>query len=450
MLIETKKGLDIPITGNPEQMIEKGNKVKSVALLGKDTLGLKPTMLVQEGDKVKLGQALFTDKKTPGVCFTSPGAGIVTAVNRGAKRVLQSVVIELKGNGQESFDKYKADKLDDLETDKVKDNLLKSGLWTGFRTRPYSKIPQADAPPRSIFVTAMNTNPLAGNPELVISERADDFINGLTVISRLTQGKVYVCKSPAADIQLGDCPSVVNAEFDGPHPAGLPGTHIHYLDPVNDSKVVWHIGYQSVIAIGTLFTTGKLNVERVVTLAGPQVERPRMIRTRLGASTEDLVQGELKDGESRVISGSLLYGHRAADWASYLGRYHNQITVLAEGREREFFGWIVPGKNKFSALNIFSSSLDRKFGRQFPLTTNKNGSPRAIVPIGAYESLFPLDILATPLLKALVIKDTDAAQSLGCLELDEEDLALCTFVDPGKHDFGPILRANLTQIEKEG
>lgn len=240
------------------------------------------------------------------------------------------------------------------------------------------------------------------------------------------------------------------AEFSGPHPAGLAGTHIHLLDPVNAEKHVWEIDYQAVIAIGSLFTTGKLNVERVVSLAGPTVTKPRLIKTRVGANTNDLVLGELEDCENRVISGSVLYGHEATDAFSYLGFYSNQVSVLREGRERELFGWIVAGKDKYSAMNVYTSSKDRKDNRLFPLTTDKNGSNRAIVPVGVYESVMPLDILPTPLAKALVVGDTDQAQLLGALELVEEDVSLMTFVDPGKHDFAPVLRANLTKIEKEG
>jgi Na+-transporting NADH:ubiquinone oxidoreductase subunit A len=206
-----------------------------------------------------------------------------------------------------------------------------------------------------------------------------------------------------------------------------------------------------VMAIGALFTTGQLNVERVVSLAGPTVKNPRLIRTRVGANTDDLVKGELEDVENRVISGSVLYGHHATDWAGYLGAYSTQISVLQEGRARELFGWIVPGKDKYSALDVYiSSRQDRKSGRKFPLTTNRNGSNRAIVPVGIYETVMPLDILPTPLVKSMIVGDTDQAQLLGCLELDEEDVSLLTFVDPGKHDFGPVLRANLNKIEKEG
>ncbi|MSS76147.1 MAG: Na(+)-translocating NADH-quinone reductase subunit A [Methyloglobulus sp.] len=446
-----KKGLTIPITGEPKQVIENGNKVKSVAVLGMDYVGMKPTMLVNKGDTVKLGQILFEDKKNPGVVFTAPGAGIVKGIHRGEKRVLQSVVIELAGAEQEAFTKYKEADLAKLDAEKVKANLLKSGLWTSFRERPYGKIPAVDSKPNAIFVTAIDTRPLAADPVVVIKERSADFINGLAVIAKLSEGKTYVCKATGADIAVGDNASVVVHEFAGPHPAGLPSTHIHFIAPVNVDKFVWYVDYQAVMAIGALFTTGNLNVERVISLAGPTVKKPRLIRTRVGANTDDLVAGELTDVENRVISGSVLYGHQASAWASYLGCYHLQISALQEGRARELFGWIVPGKDKYSALDVYiKSRQDRKANRKFPLTTDKNGSNRAIVPVGIYETVMPMDILPTPLLKSMIVGDTDQAQALGCLELDEEDMSLFTFVDPGKHDFGPVLRANLTKIEKEG
>ena len=448
MQFNIKEGLDLPITGGPEQVIDKGNKVKTVAILGKDYVGLKPKMMVAEGDTVKLGQVLFTDKQNPGVNFTAPGAGVVKEINRGAKRVLQSVVIELKGTAQQSFKKYEEKDLTTLTTDKIKKNLLGSGLWTSFITRPYGKIPAVDSTPDSIFVTAMDTRPLAADPAVIIKERSADFSTGLAIVAKLTEGKTYLCKATGVDVVTVD--SVQTAEFSGPHPAGLPSTHIHFIDPVNADKNVWHIDYQAVIAIGSLFSTGKINVERVVSLAGPTVKKPRLVKTRVGANTNDLVEGELEDCENRVISGSVLYGHEAADGAAYLGCYSNQVSVLKEGRERELFGWIVAGKDKYSAMNVYTSSKDRKDNRLFPLTTDKNGSNRAIVPVGVFETVMPLDILSTPLLKALVIGDTDQAQLLGGLELIEEDVSLYTFVDPGKHDFAPVLRANLTKIEKEG
>jgi Na+-transporting NADH:ubiquinone oxidoreductase subunit A len=451
MLIKTKKGLNLPITGEPEQAIyNDAGVVNSVALLGPDYVGLKPTMNVAEGDRVKLGDVLFSDKQFPEVVYTAPGAGVVKAINRGARRVLQSVIIELDGDDSVEFKSYSEAELSGLTVDQVKENLLASGLWTSLRTRPYSKVPDPASSPRSLFVTAIDTSPLAADPAVVIADRAQDFRNGLTVVAKLTEGKVFLCKAPGASIPA-DVPKVETAEFDGPHPAGLVGTHIHHLDPVGPSKTVWHLGYQDVIAIGALFTTGRLNVEHVVSLAGPMVSKPRLVRTRVGANLCDLIAGQIgTDKEVRVVSGSVLHGRKAEDWAAFLGRYHNHVSVVEEYHEREFMGWIIPSKEKFSFLNVLLSSLPKERGRKFPMTTAKFGSPRAIVPVGVYEDVVPMDILPTQLLRYLVVGDTDMAQALGALELDEEDLALCTFVDPGKHDFGPVLRNSLTQIEKEG
>ncbi len=449
MHFSIKKGLDLPIAGSPEQIITDANPVKSVAVLGTDYVGMKPTILIKEGQHIKLGEALFSDKKNPGVQFTSPGAGTIKAINRGARRVLQSIVIELDGSDEVTFQKYDPSQLAELNRDDIKKNLLDSGLWTALRTRPYSKSPAVDSLPSSIFVTAIDTNPLAADPSVIINEYSADYINGLTVLSHLTDGKVFICQAEGASTANTTQSNIETHTFSGPHPAGLASTHIHFLDPVSASKTVWQINYQDVIAIGKLFTTGKLWVDRIISLAGPLVNQPRLLRTRLGANTEDLVRDEVQHIQSRVISGSVLHGHTATNWAAFLGRFHQQISVIEESNEREFFGWIKPvGKNKFSALNVFiSKALGKK---QLNLTTSQNGSPRAMVPVGNFEMVMPLDILPTQLLRALVVKDTDAAQALGCLELDEEDLSLCSFVCSGKFDYGPILRTNLTQIEKEG
>jgi Na+-transporting NADH:ubiquinone oxidoreductase subunit A len=449
MHFSIKKGLDLPISGKPEQTIYDGNKVNSVAILGNEYVGMRPTMMVEEGQKVKLGQPLFTDKKNPGVQFTSPGAGTVKAINRGAKRALQSVVIDLEGDDEITFKQYDLNKLDNLKRSDITKNLIDSGLWLAFRTRPYSRSPAVDAVPHAIFVTAIDTNPLAADPSIIINEHAEDFKHGLTILSQLTEGKVYVCQAPDTALPVNQKSNIEVHTFSGPHPAGLAGTHIHLLDPVNASKSVWTVGYQDVIAIGKLFTTGRLWVERIIAFAGPLVNKPRLIRTRLGASTQDLVLGEVQNIPSRIVSGSVLHGHTANNWAAYLGRFHNQISVIAEGIERELLGWIRPGgKGKFSSLNVFFSSILGQ--KEVALTTSQNGSPRAMVPVGVFERVMPLDILPTQLLRSLLVKDTDTAQALGCLELDEEDLSLCSFVCSGKYDYGPALRSNLTQIEIEG
>ena len=445
-MITIKRGLDLPITGTPAQRIEAARPVRSVAIVGFDYHGMKPTMSVQVGDRVKLGQVLFSDKKNPGVVFTAPGAGVVSAIHRGQQRVLQSVVIDLDGDEQETFASYSAAQLDTLDAQAVRDNLQQSGLWTALRTRPYSKVPAVDAVPRSIFVTAIDTHPLAADPALVIAEQAEAFEQGLKVLSRLA--RVFLCKAPGAALPGENLSQVKTESFAGPHPAGLAGTHIHFLDPVSANKTVWSIGYQDVIAVGKLFTTGQLSVERVVALGGPVVEQPRLLRTRLGACLNELTAGEHKPGNNRVISGSVFGGRNARGAFAYLGRYHQQVSCLAEGNDREMLHYLRAGVNKHSVLNVFVSKL--MGGKRFDFTTTTNGSPRAMVPVGNYEKVMPLDILPTQLLRLLIVGDTEMAQKLGCLELDEEDLALCSYVCAGKYEYGPILRDNLTRIEKEG
>ncbi|AAK03412.1 Na(+)-translocating NADH-quinone reductase subunit A [Pasteurella multocida] len=446
-MITIKKGLNLPISGSPEQVIRDGNAITEVALLGEEYVGMRPSMKVREGDVVKKGQVLFEDKKNPGVVFTAPASGTVTAIHRGAKRVLQSVVIKIEGNEQITFEKYTTEQLNQLTSEQVRQNLQASGLWTALRTRPFSKVPAVDATPVSIFVNAMDTNPLCADPQVIVQQSAQAFEAGLTVLSRLHEGKVYLCKAANASIPS---PSIANLdvkEFAGPHPAGLSGTHIHFIDPVSATKFVWYINYQDVIAVGKLFTTGELDVSRVVSLAGPQVKNPRLVRTVLGANLSQLTANEVKDGENRVISGSVLSGAKAAGPVDYLGRYALQVSVLEEGREKEFLGWIMPGANKYSLSRTVLGHFSKKL---FNFTTALNGGERAMVPIGAYERVMPLDIIPTLLLRDLAAGDTDSAQALGCLELDEEDLALCTFVCPGKNEYGPLLRQALDKIEKEG
>ena len=445
-MIRIKRGLDLPMTGSPEQRIENAKPVSAVAVIGFDYNGMKPTMEVKEGDRVKLGQVLFTDKKTPGVVYTAPGAGVVKAINRGERRVFQSVEIQLDGDEQETFAQYTPEQLASLTSEQIRENLQQSGLWTAFRTRPYSKVPAVDSTPNSIFVNAMDTNPLAADPAVVLQEYATEFSQGLVILSRLA--KVFLCKAPDAVIPGEQTAGVSTESFAGPHPAGLAGTHIHYLDPVSASKTVWTIGYQEVVAIAKLFTSGKIWTERVIALAGPVAKKPRLVRTRLGAHLGELTQGELEGDQNRVISGSVFGGRTARGVCNYLGRYHTQVSCLHEGNERQMLHYIRPGVDKFSTLNIFISKLFA--GKKFAFDTSTNGSPRAMVPVGNYEKVMPLDILPTQLLRALIVGDTEVAQQLGCLELDEEDLALCAYVCAGKYEYGPILRDNLTRIEQEG
>lgn len=448
---QLSRGLDLPIAGAPEQTILRGPAVRTVGLIGDDYHGMKPTMHVVEGDVVRLGQLLFEDKKTPGVKFTSPGAGKIVAVNRGAKRKFESVVIELEGEDQVTFKSYADANLAQLPRDEVQANLIESGLWTTLRTRPYSKVPSPGTAPYAVFVTAIDTNPLSPDPKVVIDDKPAEFTAGLQVLTTLTDGNTWLCKQAGVSLPGEDVTGVEVGEFSGPHPAGLPGTHIHFLAPVSMDRHCWHVGYQDVIAIGHLFLTGELLVDRVVAVAGPSVNKPSLYRTRLGASLADLTveTGAASDGV-RTISGSVFSGRPLREMAAHLGRRHLQVVQMAEGTTREFLGWMGPGFNKWSVTNIFAQKWLGAPEGGFPFTTSNEGSHRAIVPIGSYEKVMPLDMEPTPLLKSLCVGDTEELQRLGGLELDEEDLGLCSYVCASKNDYGPMLRESLNTIEREG
>ena len=447
-LIKIKKGLDLPISGAPRQEVEGDPRITKVAVLGHDYEGMRPTMAVQVGDDVKRGQVIFSDKKTPGVDFVSPGCGRVVEINRGAKRALESVVVELAGDEQVDFASFAGVAPDQLTREQARDLLLESGLWTAFRTRPYSKVPVPEQVPHSIFVTVMDTNPLAADPDVVAAGHESDIAAGLAGLTKLTDGKVFFCTAPGTSVSAAGAAGVTSVEFAGPHPAGLVGTHIHFLDPVGPEKTVWHLNYQDLIAFGRLFASGQLSTDRVVAVGGPSASNPRLINARLGASIAELLDGEVHGDDNRIISGGLLSGRAVSGTVNYLGRYHLQVTVVAEGRKREFLGWQKPGYDKFSVKNIFASRLSP--GSKIEFSTSTEGSKRAMVPVGSYEAVMPLDIIPTLFLRSLIVGDAERAQALGCLELDEEDLGLCTFVCPGKYEYAPMLRRTLQRIEVEG
>lgn len=449
-MITIKKGLDLPINGAPTDDISH-HSPSHVALIGYDYIGMRPTMLVAEGDKVAKGQALFEDKKRAGVVHTAPASGRIVAINRGERRVFESIVIEKSGNDEINFDAFGEDTLHNLPRQTVVDNLVKSGEWTAFRTRPFSRTPFIDSVPSAIFVNAMDTNPLALDPMLVLKDEMTSFNHGLSVLSVLSP-TTFVCHHGKDNLtrvsNLNANNQTTYHAFGGVHPAGLAGTHIHFLHPLARGVTVWTINYQDVIAIGKLFTTGKLFTDRLIALGGPAVKNPRLIKTTRGADLADLTKDELYDGTHRIISGSVLSGRAYSPTTAHLGRFAGQISVLPEGFERPSFHFFALGRNRFSALPIYISQFFK--GKKYNFTTSTNGSPRAMVPIGSFEKVMPQDYLPTQLLRALIVEDIAVAVDLGALELDEEDVALCTFVSPGKYEFGDILRDNLTRIEAEG
>ncbi|MGY9026440.1 MAG: Na(+)-translocating NADH-quinone reductase subunit A [Candidatus Puniceispirillales bacterium] len=441
-----KRGLDIPILGIPEQKIYDGNNPETLAVLGPDYNGLKPKMLVSVGDKVVRGTPLFCHKDNPDVLYVSPCKGHVESINRGEKRALLSVVISVDSLTHKGMNIVKLNSQIDDNTEFVRKCLYESGLWTSFLTRPYSKVPQAGSVPTSIFITAMDTEPLCPDADLIINQDLKAFEEGVKKISTLTEGEVFICKKNDSNINLKNFKTY---NFDGPHPAGLAGTHIHFLDPPNGNKMVWSVSYQDVIAIGKLFLSGHIDIEKTISLAGPLAKNPRLVKTVMGASLFDLLKGEfINNTACRVISGSVLSGFHADGHLSFLGRYSRQVTLIEEDKEKLLLGWINPQPNKFSVMPVLASAFG--FFKLFNLTSNLNGGRRAMVPTGVFETLMPQDYLPTQLLRSLIVMDTDVAQSLGTLELDEEDLALCTFACPAKYEYGSALRDSLVKIEKEG
>lgn len=444
--IKVKNGLTLPIGGEPEQRIDEGPPLTQVAWHGADYPGLRPKVLVSEGEKVLVGQPLVMDKANESVVFPSPGTGRVVSIERGERRRLLSIVIDLKesADGAENVNSAHAD----MRGEALRELLLRTGLWTFLRQRPFDRVARPDKAARSLFVTAIDTNPLAPSLDIIVREKAEAFRHGIGAIGSLIDGPTRLCVARGSEIAGLADKNVEVCEFVGRHPAGNVGTHIHMLDPVRRDRVVWHIMAQDVIAISHFLQTGHFPTERIVSLAGPSVLRPRLLRTRRGASISQLLDGQLQSGNHRCISGSVLSGHTARGQHAWLGAFHQQVTVIPEGGERKFIGWMLPDTTTYSVTRALFSRVFP--GSAFRFTTDSYGSERAIVPIGVYEQINSLDILPTPLLRALAVDDLEVVEKLGGLELVEEDIAPFTYVCPSKIDWGPILRRNLTLLEKEG
>ncbi len=460
------RGLDVPIAGPPAQVIHDSRAVTEVAVLPADSRGVRPRLLVQVGDSVEAGQAIYQDRRNESLRVVSPVAGRVTAVHRGARRVVQSVVVAMAppstvaasatsnttSNATSRFASWSPQVVGNRAA--LRTLLLESGLWTAFRTRPFSEVPAPDAEPHALFVTAMDTSPLAPNIDVIIAARADDFNRGVEALVALTDAPVYLCRAKGSRSGDGAKGARV-AEFAGKHPSGTVGYHIHTLAPASRVHVSWHLGAQDVIRIGALLRTGAYDASHVVALGGPLVREPRLLRTVVGANVSQLVKGELLRGERnghevppRVISGSVLTGRTVADEITgFLGRFEQQVSVVPEVQEGDFAAWMLPVSRSYSFLPAFIPLWKGKVERAFD--TRLHGGRRAMVPIGVYERVLPMDLMATHLLRALAVGDTELSEQLGALELDEEDLALCTFVCPSKYEHGAALRRVLDLIAAE-
>ena len=414
--LKLRAGLDVDLAGQPKQEISAGAAISEVGVMGSDFPDIRPKLCVAVGDKVRTGDTLFVDRKRNQIAFTAPATGTIASISRGRRRTLETLTISVEEENPKEFPISDGK----LTPESVRSLLQASGLWVAFLTRPFGRIPDPAAVPHAIFVTAINTDPLSADAAVVMAPQHNNFVQGLEALKTLTKGPVFVCQQSGAQFAQTD-EQIKTAFFDGPHPAGLASTHIHHLMPASERRTVWHIDFSDVIAIGHLFGKGQLLTERIVSIAGSGVRHPRLIRTRLGAQLNQLLDRETTVG-SRVISGSALSGRVA----THLGRYDTQVTVFDSTR---------------------SAKKPTFWSRALSLLPN--GSVGPTIPSEALDAALPFDILATPLMRALSVGDIETAIHLGCLELIEEDVALLSYLCPSRADYGMLLRHILDEIAGE-
>ena len=437
-MIKTSKGLNLPISGTPDPIISDTPNVTSVSLLANDFVGMKPTMMVKVGDIVKRGTKLFEDKKNPGIFFTSPAGGTVKDINRGDKRKFLSVEVEVSENEDAEYFEY------ENTSEGLTELLINTGLWNAFRTRPFNRTPKVGSLPDAVFVNACDTNPLSVDPYFIIDQDRDDFNNGLEALTRLFSCPIHCTyQNNNFDINVD---KINYCQVSGPHPAGLSSTHISQLYPVSINKIAWTINYQDIISLGYLLKNKSLRTHKIIALGGPSVFKPSLISARISANIDQLTAGKI-DNNSRVVSGSLIYGHASEGIMNYLGFYDSIISAIPDEANDIFLNWLMPGSNLHSKLNVFSSSLLKP--NKFTFNVSLNGGDRAIVPVGSYDEILPMDILVPQLLKALVVGDIEQAVELGMLELVPEDLALASYICPSKYDYCSILANNLNNLYLE-
>lgn len=442
--IKITKGLDIKLVGTAEKTISE-IRPDSFALKPTDFIGVFPRLLVKEGDEVSAGTPLFVDKYREDIVFTAPHSGKVLEVKRGDKRALLEIRMETAATNKQ-IDFEPANPLS-LSKEQITEKLLKSGLWTLIRQRPYNIIANPDTMPKAIFVSAFDTAPLAPDYDLIVKGRGDDFQTGINVLKGLTKGKVNL--GVGAKTQAPEFLNVKNAEitlFKGPHPAGNVGIHIHHLDAINKGEVVWVVQMQDVITIGYLFNKGVISPELVVALAGSEVQKPRYFKTIRGGCIKKMVESNVTNKDLRYISGNVLTGTKIRP-DNYLSYYDSMVTVIPEGNYSEFLGWALPGFNKFSTSRSYPSFLTP--GKEYVLDTNIHGGERAYVMTGKFEQVLPMDILPLQLIKSIIYEDIDLMESLGIYEVEPEDFALVEFVDTSKTNIQVLIRRGLEIMRKE-
>lgn len=444
--INIKKGLNINLLGEAEKIIADLPIPGTFAIKPTDFIGITPKLLVNKGDEIQAGTPLFYDKNNESVKFCSPVSGEVVDVIRGDKRRILEIKIladkEIVYTSIDKIDVHKATREDIINT------LINNGGWPFIRQRPYGIIANPGQTPKSIFVSAFDTSPLAPDYNFILQGHEEDFQTGLDALQKLTEGKVHLNIHSGKDSSFfTKAKGVEINQFTGPHPSGNVGVQIHHIDPVNKGEVVWCINPQDVLIIGRLFNHGKFDTTRIMALTGSQVVSPKYYKTLLGGAISNMLNhAEIKGGENRIISGNVLTGQQIEE-NGYLGFYDAQITVIPEGHAFEFMGWLTPGLKKFSASRAFFSWLTP--AKKHLLDTNLHGEERPFVVSGEYERVFPMDIYPVLLLKAILIEDIELMENLGIYEVVEEDFALCEFVCTSKIKSQELIRHGLDIVRKE-
>lgn len=444
-IIKIKKGLDIQLVGEADNVMVTISP-EAYASKPTDFIGVSPKVLVQEGEEVKAGTPLYFDKHRDQIIFTSPVSGTVKEVKRGAKRLLLEIIIE-PGKTNEYID-FGKDDPNTVTRDQIVEKMLKSGVWPVIRQRPYSVIAKPDNDPKAIFISSFDTSPLAPDYNFIVEGQAREFQAGVEILRKLTSGKVHldIPDNTATSPVFLETKGVEIHRFAGPHPTGNISTQVSRIDPINKGDVIWYLRPQEVLMIGRLFLSGTYDATRIYALTGPMVKNPVYYKTLAGASIDEMVKGNVEEGNLRFISGNVLTGTKISR-EGFAGFYDSQITVIREGDYFEFFGWATPGLDKFSFYKQFFSWMQPR--KRYKLDTKLHGGERAFVMTGQYEKVFPFDIFPMQLIKAIMVDDIELMEDLGIYEIDTEDFALIEFIDTSKTEIQTIVRDGLELMRKE-
>lgn len=452
--IRIRRGLNIPLAGVPATEIADALASPTVAVLPPRFSGMKPRLLVREGEAVRRGQPLFGDKRNGALQFASPAGGTVREIRYGQRRAIEAIVIAVASREEVVHGpEFAPSRIAALGREDALAPLLATGLLALLVQRPFSRMADPAAVPKAIFVNAMSTAPFLPDADVAVRGNEAEFQAGLDVLARLTPGRVHLCMPFGRQLSsaLEDARSVVPHFFEGPHPSGNTSVHIHHIDPIRPGDVVWAIRAPDVVLIGHLFLTGTHPASRIVSLGGPGVKgtSARHYRVRIGGELAPLLRDRLADGEQRVVAGDVLAGRTVAQ-DGWFGLADAALTVLPEGRVRRFLGWLAPGLSDFSHSRTFLSRWFGRAGRTGLLDTNVHGGRRAMVATGLYDRFVPMRIMTDFLVRAVLAHDTEEAVKLGLLEVDPEDFALPAFACPSKMDLVGIIRSGLDELEAEG